>query len=287
MKNYHEPVLTREVVELLHVVRGKRYIDATAGGGGHSNAILAAGGKVLAVDRDSDAVQELTRRFNGSNSIAIVHGNFRDLEKIAKEFEFTSPEGILFDLGVSSHQLDTLERGFSYRERSAPLDMRMSQNDNLTAATILNEGTEKELYEIFVRFGEEELAGPISRAIVGSRAVNPFSTVGQVIDGIESVVKDASRRQKVVARIFQAIRIAVNSEIEALDEGLVAAKRILTTGGRFAVISFHSLEDRRVKRFFAGQEWKVVTKKPVIPSYEEQIQNPRSKSAKLRVAIKL
>ncbi len=263
---YHTPIMVKEVIEGLQVAPGKRFIDATYGGGGHASEIVRRGGEVLGIDVDPDT---------GSHAI---HGNFRNIEKIAKENGFDNVDGILFDLGVSSHQLDTAQRGFSYRFPDAPLDLRLNQNEGETAAELLARVSENQLYEILATFGEEEHSRAISSLIVRTRRVNPIKTTGDLLKLID---------KKSASQVFQALRIAVNDELHALKEGLQGAKEVLAPGGRLAVISFHSLEDRIVKIFLKTDAWKLITKKPIIPGREETKANKRSRSAKLRIAEKL
>lgn len=269
MNVFHTPVLLKEVIEALKIEKGKKYIDATFGGGGHFAEIVRRGGIVLGIDQDRDAVR-------GS----VVWGNFRNIEKIAKENGFESVNGILFDLGVSSHQLDTPGRGFSYRFTNAPLDLRLDQTKGVTAAQLVNQASTEELYEIFARFSEEELARPIARAIGSARTVKPIETTGDL-------VRVVGRRPAVLSRIFQALRIAVNDELGALRSGLVGAKELLEPNGRLVVLTFHSLEDRIVKQFMRQVGWNVVTKKPIVADLAERARNPRARSAKLRIAQKL
>lgn len=287
MNNFHVPVLTREVIDGLQVVPEMLYIDATAGGGGHSTELLKRGARVLALDRDEDAIGQLRERFKDEDKITILCGNFRNLDAIAKIAGFSSVEGVLFDLGVSSYQLDTPKRGFSYRFLDSPLDMRMSQDEVESAESIINERNSEELYEIFSRYGEEELAYAISHAIIRARPLKRISTVGDVVSIVESMVENKKNRGSVLRRVFQALRIAVNDEICALEEGLTAAEILLKPGGRLAVISFHSLEDRKVKLFMTRANWRMIAKKPMTPSDEERTKNSRSQSAKLRIAVKV
>lgn len=273
MSQYHTPIMVQEVTDGLQAAPGKRFIDATIGGGGHTKEIVKRGGIVLGIDTDKDAVEE-----NKGMEWKVVQGNFRNIEKIAKENGFEAVDGILFDLGVSSHQLDTAKRGFSYRFEEAPLDLRLNQNEGITAAEYLQEVTEQELYEILATFGEEEHSRAIATAIVRARRVNPIKTTGDLLHIVG---------KKAASQIFQALRIAVNDELNALKEGLTGAKELVKPGGRLVVISFHSLEDRIVKLYFKTDAWKLITKKPVIASEEEIKSNKRSRSAKLRIAEKL
>ena len=279
MSNYHTPVLLQEAIIGLQVTAGKRFIDATLGGGGHTKKMLELGAEVLAIDEDRDAIEENVK-LNGPHC-RIVQGNFRDIETIADNNNFLNVDGILFDLGVSSHQLDTTRRGFSYRFDEAPLDMRFGDRDKRRACDIVNKNSEEELFDIFSRFGEEEKALDIARLIISSRKKHEITTVGELKDCLST--KDVD----IVARIFQALRIAVNSELESLQSGLTGAMKLTKVGGRIAVISFHSLEDRIVKRFFLNNNLKVIDKKPIIPSSKEWTENSRCRSAKLRIAQKL
>ncbi len=260
----HIPVLLREAVDGLQVTPGKRFIDATYGGGGHAREIERLGGQVLGIDTDPDA--------------GAILGNFRNIEKIAIEYGFGEVDGILFDLGVSSHQLDTAERGFSYRFGDAPLDSRLNQSEGITAAEYLKTVSENELYETLATFGEEEHSRAIAVAIIRARHLSPVATTG---DLLKIVGKNAA------SRVFQALRIAINDELHALKDGLQGAKALLKPGGRLVVISFHSLEDRIVKLFLQSDAWKVITKKPITPSEEEIRENIRSRSAKMRIAERI
>lgn len=262
----HIPVLLNEAVDGLAVKPGDTYIDATFGAGGHTAEIEKRGGKVLAIDVDPA-------------TLAPVKGNFQDIAKIAKENGFESVSGILFDLGVSSMQLDTPERGFSYRYRG-PLDLRFDQTKGQSAADIINTYSEGELYEIFSRLGEENNARAVARAIVRARAIEKITTT-------ERLVKVIGGSQPVLSRIFQALRIAVNNELGALRGGLSGAGKLLVNGGRLVVISFHSLEDRIVKQYMRSGGWNVLTKKPITANVDEVQANPRARSAKLRIAQRL
>ena len=283
MNLFHTPVMPREAIEALQVEKGKKYIDATVGGGGHAVEIEKRGGILLGIDADQDAVEFARKNLKSQ----VVLGNFRDIESIAKENGFEKVSGILFDLGVSSHELDTPERGFSYRFTNAPLDLRFDQTKGETAAQLVNRAREDELYEILARFGEEQLARPIARAIFRARAVKDIGKVRDLVAVVRSVIDHPKGVTATLSRVFQALRIAVNEELVALKEGLVGAKNVLEGGGRLVVISFHSLEDRAVKQFFRQGDWKIVTKKPLKPGRAEVVHNPRARSAKLRIAEKL
>lgn len=280
MSRYHIPVMVHEVLERLNIKPGKRYIDATIGGGGHGVEIVRRGGLLLGIDQDTEAIEETRRIFKEERDWEIVQGNFRDIGKLAREHGFETVDGVLFDLGVSSHQLDSASRGFSYRFGDAPLDLRLDQKKGKTAKDIIASASERELYEIFAKYGEEERAGAIAHAIVLARRVKPIATTGQ----LAAIV---SENQSTLSKVFQALRIAVNDELGALREGLSGAETLLSRGGRLAVISFHSLEDRIVKEFFKRAIWQMITKRPQRASSHEVEENIRSRSAKLRVAEKL
>lgn len=275
-RSYHEPVLLTQVLEAIQIQPGKQYIDGTVGGGGHAAEIVKRGGILLGIDTDGEAIEFAKEKLG--TGVRLVQGNFRNIERIAKENGFDQVHGILLDLGVSSYQLDTPGRGFSYRFSDAPLDLRLDQTKGETALELIHRLSEKELYEIFARFGEEERAGTIARLIVGARGM--IKTTG---DLAKIVGKDSGT----LSRVFQALRIAVNDELKALEEGIAGAKRSLVPGGRLAIISFHSLEDRIVKREMGKAGWQLVNKKPIVPTWEEIARNKRSRSAKLRVAEKL
>ena len=282
-----------EVTEGLGVTPGKRYIDATVGGGGHGWEIVKRGGKLLGIDVDPEAIKYAIENAKcqmpnakWGEDVKIIQGNFRDIERIAKENGFGQVDGVLFDLGVSSHHLDTMERGFSWRFDGAPLDLRMNQTEGKTAANLINTASEEELYEIFAKFGEEELAGPIAHAVVGARRVKPIETTGALAAIIETVVPTGLRKHS-LSRVFQAIRIVVNDELVALREGLAGAVNVLAPGGRLAVISFHSLEDRIVKGFLKQSNMNIITKSPIRPARKEIESNRRARSAKLRIATNL
>ena len=293
MSTFHTPVMLSEVTEGLGVTPGKRYIDATVGGGGDGWEIVKRGGKLLGIDVDPEAIKYAIENAKcqmpnakWGEDVKIIQGNFRDIERIAKENGFGQVDGVLFDLGVSSHHLDTMERGFSWRFDGAPLDLRMNQTEGKTAANLINTASEEELYEIFAKFGEEELAGPIAHAVVGARRVKPIETTGALAAIIETVVPTGLRKHS-LSRVFQAIRIVVNDELVALREGLAGAVNVLAPGGRLAVISFHSLEDRIVKGFLKQSNMNIITKSPIRPARKEIESNRRARSAKLRIATNL
>lgn len=301
----HKPVLLKEAIEFLNIKKGGKYIDATVGGGGHSLEIIKKGGIVLGIDCDPWALKA-AREFLSSacpalkqsnlalgfkNLWRLAQGNFRELKKIALKNSFYPVEGIIFDLGVSSYQLGVVERGFSFRQEG-PLDMRMDPQLTVTAADLINTLSENEITKIFEKFGEEKHARRIARAICRAREVKPIGTTQELVEIIIGSLPRGERRKKHPARrCFQALRIVVNNELENLKEALPQALGILKKEGRMAVISFHSLEDRIVKRFFKEEEEKgnlrILTKKPVRPTEKEKELNPRSRSAKLRVAEKI
>lgn len=290
MSDTHVPVLQEEAIVALAIVPGKKYIDATVGAGGHSLAIVKKGGVLLGIDQDTEALRIATHRLEQeqlkSKNWTFTKGNFRNIETLAQVQGFSSVSGILFDLGVSSMQLDTPERGFSYRFTDAPLDLRMDTSTGDTAAQLVNRVTAEELYDIFSTYGEEQLARKLADAVYRARSVKRITTVGDIVEVVTSVVPGESMRYGVLSRIFQGLRIAVNDELSSLKQGLEGAKRLLEPGGILAVISFHSLEDRIVKQFMRQDGWQLVTKHPIRPGEEEQEVNRRSRSAKLRVAIK-
>jgi 16S rRNA (cytosine1402-N4)-methyltransferase len=295
---YHEPVLVKEVVGLVDPGRGGLYLDGTLGGGGHSEAILAASplARVIGVDRDPAAIEEAGRRLVGYGDRFEARGG--DYADVVEEME-TALAGALLDLGISSHQIDAEGRGFSFRPGS-PLDMRMSGRGGVTAAEVLNTYPEAELVRVLREYGEEKRAWPVVRRIAARRRETPFEASEDLVAVLEEVYRHRLTAQD-KARVFQALRIEVNRELESLDRALPALRDRLEEGGVLAVISYHSLEDRRVKNAF--REWsrtcvcppelpvcrcrgealgETLTRKPVRPSAEEVEANPRSRSARLR-----
>jgi 16S rRNA (cytosine1402-N4)-methyltransferase len=301
---YHRPVLEREVVELLAIGPGSLVVDGTCGGGGHTEALLRAGADVIALDQDPDAVKRVSEQLaRFGRRVAVVEANFRHANKVLDEFGIHTIGGALLDLGVSSWQLQDGKRGFSF-VRNGPLDMRMNPGNPLTAATIVNEYSAEQLTQLFRELGEEPAARRIASLIVKMRKITPFRETLPLARAIEKVVGRHGRRHP-ATQVFQALRMEVNDELSALEEGLRVLTARLESGAHIAVIAFHSLEDRIVKNFFRdrSREWldrpewpeprrnpdydfKVITSKPVEPSEEEQRANPRSRSAKLRVAEK-
>jgi 16S rRNA (cytosine1402-N4)-methyltransferase len=287
---FHIPVLLLEAIKGLNVQSHHKYIDATIGGGGHTLEILKNGGQVLGIDCDPEAILAAEARIK--KGAILKQGNFAHLTKIAQEANFGKVSGILFDLGVSTFQLKTERRGFSFNS-DAVLDMRMDPSLEVTAADLVNGLTEKELYELFKKYSEEFHSRAIARALVCARSLRPIKTGNDLAKIICQVRGKRGRfdRTHPATRIFQALRIAVNDELNNLRLALPQALTLLEKEGRLVVISFHSLEDRIVKNTFKEEERKgtliVLTKKPVRPSEEEIRINPRARSAKMRVAQKL
>jgi len=292
MNSFHTPVLLKEIIDNLRVEKGKKYIDATIGGGGHALEIVRRGGVVLGIDCDQEAIDYIKLKVKLKKDLILVKGNFRDIDKIAHSKGFEKAAGIIFDLGVSSHQLEVPERGFSF-QKEGPLDMRMDKDLTVAARDLIQVLTKGELYELFSKLGEESNAWRISELIVSARKVKPIETtrdLALVVEkalGIKKGAKSDFARASVNKKIFQALRIAVNDEIDALKEALPKAVTLLEKQARLLVISFHSLEDRIVKRSFIAFSQKglgeIITKKPITPSLEEINRNVRGRSAKLRV----
>ncbi len=302
----HTPVLYEEVLAALQPRPRGRYIDATVGLAGHARGILersSPDGRLLGLDADPDAIAAAQHRLvDFGERCLLVVANFAEMDGVAVEHGFTGVDGVLFDLGVSSMQLDRAERGFSF-QAEGPLDMRMDPAGPETAADLVNELSADELADIFYHYGEERRSRPLARAIVAARAQMPILTTGQLAAIVRRVVPRGAGRINPATRTFQALRIAVNRELEGLERTLPQALDLLQAGGRLAVISFHSLEDRIVKTFMAQEargcicppglpacvcghqpRLRLVTRKPIVPGPEEMRANPRSRSAKLRVA---
>lgn len=302
----HKPVLLDEVIEYLNPKPGENFIDCTIGEAGHALAIferIKPTGKLLGIDTDSEAI----KRIKTQDRLILIHGNFKDLKKIVEEEVFQPISGILFDIGLSSWQIEKSGRGFSFK-KDEPLKMTFN-NQNLTAEEIINKWPEEALREVFTKYGEEKYSRRIAKQIIEERKGRDIKTTFQLKKTIERAIPfsgarpaywSASQRgergkrgriDRVLARIFQALRIVVNDELENLKQGVEQALEILKPRGRLVVISFHSLEDRIVKNFFKekGKDelLKILTKKPVTASQEELKSNPRSRSAKLRAAEKL
>lgn len=305
IKLEHEPVLKREVLRFLRVKRDGLFIDATVGAGGHSIAICKEGAKVLGIDWDKDML-EVARRNVKRPDVSLVHANFTKITEVAREHGFLPADGVLFDLGISSLQLQK-SRGFSFQE-DAPLDMRMNPAlQAVTARDLINLLREDQLYELFSQTSPKNFARRVARSIVSARRQRKIERTSELADLVNQVATGALvRRKKIPARqryaqalrarhpattIFLALRMAVNSELENLQQALPGAVEVLGKGGRLVTISFHSGEDRIVKNFLKREEQegklRVLTKKPVTPTQEEVKFNPRSRSAKLRAAEKL
>ncbi|MEY2439459.1 MAG: rRNA (cytosine1402-N4)-methyltransferase [Verrucomicrobiota bacterium] len=301
---YHRPVLAQETVELLAPRPGALVVDATCGGGGHTEAILKAGADVLALDQDPEAIEHTREQLAHVGArVTLRHANFREADKVLDDLGIARIGGALLDLGVSSRQLENAERGFSIM-RNGPLDMRMNPFASKTAADIVNHYSEEELTQLFRDLGEEPAARRIASLIVKARKEAPFRETLSLARAIEKVVGRHGRLHP-ATRAFQALRMEVNDELGALEQGLHTLAARLEPGARIAVISFHSLEDRIVKNFFRdhSREWldrpewpearrnpeydlNLITSKPIEPGEEEQRTNPRARSAKLRVAEK-
>lgn len=299
MSEYHIPVLLHPSIDGLAIKPDGIYVDATFGGGGHAKEIAARlddKGHLFVFDQDEDAIANLW----GDDRVTLIISNFRYLHHWMKYYGVDGKvDGMLADLGVSSHQFDDPERGFSYRFDEA-LDMRMNRQQNLTAADVLNQYEADQLQEMFSRYGEVTNAKTLAQQIVFARKVTPINTTGQLVSVAERVVK--GQKMRYLSQLFQALRIEINDEMNALKDLLTGTEKVLKPGGRMSVISYHSLEDRLVKRYFKsgnfeGEDekdffgtrtvrWKVITKNPVEPDDQEQQKNPRSRSAKLRVAEK-
>ena len=307
----HKSVLLEECMEALAIRPSGIYVDGTAGGAGHSSEIasrLAEDGRLIALDQDETAVAVASERLSRFGSRArVVRSNFCELDAVCKALEIERIDGLLLDLGVSSYQLDTAERGFSY-QADAPLDMRMDIRNPLTARTVVNEYSEDRIRKILFEYGEERFSSRIAANIIRERERAPIETTGELVEIIKRSIPSAARDggHHPAKRSFQALRIEVNAELDVIAPAIRSAVRLLNPGGRIAIITFHSLEDRIVKQTFASlaegctcpknfpvcvcgkrPEVKVVSRKPILPSKEELEENPRSRSAKLRVAEKL
>ena len=296
---YHNPVLLEESVDALDIMPGGVYVDATFGGGGHSREILSrmdSTARLYSFDQDADAERNIV----DDDRFTFVRSNFRYLENWMRYYGIEHIDGILADLGVSSHHFDDETRGFSFRF-DAPIDMRMNKRAGKTAADILNDYTEEQLADIFYIYGELKTSRRIAAAIAKARAAKPIKTTTDLLTIVDPLMPK-ERQKKDLAKVFQALRIEVNREMEALKEMLTAAVRLLRPGGRLSVITYHSLEDRMVKNvmktgnvegkvekdFFgrSSATMRPLQGKPITPSAEEQTDNPRSRSAKLRVGVK-
>lgn len=308
MQFTHKPVLLNETIDSLNIKADGIYIDGTMGGGGHSEEILKklTTGKLLSIDRDPDAIKAASERLSKYSGSIIAQGNFSEMQELALANGIEKVDGVLLDIGVSSHQLDTPERGFSYHH-DAPLDMRMSQSGT-SAKDLVNTLSQKELANIIFRYGEDKNANRIAAGIVRAREESEIETTSQLAEIIKESVPAKVRREKghPARQTFQALRIAVNGELDRLSEGLEAAFEMLNPNGRLAVITFHSLEDRIVKRQM--NKWcegctcpkdfpvcvcgntpkgKLIYKKGLAPSEDELEENPRARSSRLRVIEKI
>ncbi len=296
--NYHDPVLKAESIDALGIRIGGIYVDATFGGGGHSRTILEqlkGTGKLFGIDQDIDA----KRNILDAENFTFIESNFRFMDKFLRLHRIDGVDGILADLGVSSHQLDEAERGFSFRFE-ADLDMRMNQNAELSAKTIINEYKEDALVKMFSEYGEIRNSKTLAHTLITERRLRKISTIQELVQIIDPIVR--GKRNRYLAQVFQAIRIEANDEMGALKDFLKASLKVLKPGGKLVFISYHSLEDRLVKNFlksgnFEGKQikdfygnierpFKVITKKAIEPSKEEIERNPRARSAKMRVAEK-
>lgn len=306
----HKSVLLDECIENLNINPSGIYIDGTAGGGGHSYEIAKrlSDGKLIAIDQDSDAINAAKKRLECfGDKVVFVKNNFCNLASICESMNISSINGILLDLGVSSYQLDTAERGFSYNN-DAPLDMRMDAECEKSAYNVVNEYSEEELKRIIYEYGEERFAPKIASGIVEARKTGPIKTTYELVEIIKRAMPAAAKEggHHPAKRTFQAIRIEVNKELDVITPAIESAAKLMAPGGRMAIITFHSLEDRTVKQAYAklasgctcppnfpicvcGKKptIKIISKKPILPSERELEENPRSRSAKLRVAEKI
>ena len=308
MEFKHTSVMLKEVVDALEVQPHGIYLDCTLGGGGHSFKIgenLDADGTLIGIDRDEDAITAAREKLSSLNcKVQIIHGNFSELDKILDDLQIEKIDGAVFDLGVSSHQIDTAERGFSYMN-DAPLDMRMDRTKNFTAFDVINNYSEESLVKIFSEYGEERFSKRIAKNIVGARKNSAIATTGELVKIIEKAVPKISDGGHPAKRVFQAVRIEVNHELEILSGAINSAVKRLKIGGRIAVITFHSLEDRIVKQTFktlaqdcicpknfpvctCGHKAEIkIQGKAETATADELNKNSRAKSAKLRTAVKI
>ena len=303
----HKSVLLYETVGSLNIKPGGIYVDGTLGGGGHAYEVCKrlGGGRLIGIDQDADAIRAAGERLAPfKDKVTIVRSNYQNIENVLKELNIEKVDGIYLDLGVSSYQLDTADRGFTYNEDDAPLDMRMDQRQKMTARDIVNDYSEMDLYRVIRDYGEDKFAKNIAKHIVAARGTNPIETTGQLTEIIRASIpmKYQKKSGHPAKRTFQAIRIELNRELDVLKNSLDDMIEILNPGGRLCIITFHSLEDRIVKSAFKKNENPctcppdfpvcvcgkvskgcVVTRKPILPSEEELEYNSRSKSAKLRI----
>ena len=310
MEFKHVSVLLNECIDNLNIKENGIYVDGTLGGGGHSLEILkklSKDGLLIGIDQDEDALKAAKNRLQNFDNVKYVHSNFYNVESVLNNLEIEKIDGILMDLGVSSYQLDTCERGFSYMQDAA-LDMRMNRENPISAYNVVNEYEEEELFRIIKDYGEEKFAKRIARFIVENREKKPIETTLELVEIIKAAIPAKARREgpPPAKRTFQAIRIEVNSELSILNKTIEDAVNKLNKGGRVAIITFHSLEDRIVKIKFkelatsctcpkefpicvcgGKAKVKIISRKAIEPSKEEVLENPRSRSAKLRVIEKL
>ncbi|MBT4937450.1 16S rRNA (cytosine(1402)-N(4))-methyltransferase RsmH [Candidatus Peregrinibacteria bacterium] len=305
----HTPVLLNEVIEALSLKKGSVVIDGTLGLGGHSEKILEyiiPNGLLIGIDQDTRNIKEAKKKLKAyEKNTKIVHDNFRNIEEVLKKLKVKKVDGILLDLGLSSVHVDKADRGFSFQS-DGPLDMRMNSEQEITAATIVNSYTEKDLADVIYEYGEERMSRRIARSIVEKRKIQKFQTTRELAIVIESVIKQKHTSKHPALLTFQALRIAVNDELNALESVLEQSMGLLSLGGRLAVISYHSLEDRMVKHFFRKQarqcicpkesplctchhspQLNIITKRPIRPTDKEISENPRARSGKMRVAERM
>lgn len=288
MGQYHEPVMLHEVLVGLGVIPGKKYIDATVGDGGHSEAILKDGGIVLGLDQDPAAIARAQERLEeqiGGGRMTLVQANFDKIAAVARQHGFNQVQGVLFDLGISSYHLDESSRGFTF-QKDEPLDMRLDPSLGVTAADLVNGLNKNELYELFTNLAQVERAGALADTLVSTRRNEPIKTTGDLVRVIERVLSRRGRLHP-ATKVFMSLRIAVNDELGAFRRALPQAAQLLSEGGRLAVISFHEGEDRIAKRFIKeSKDLHLATKRPMMPTTNEVLVNPRSRSARLRLAVK-
>lgn len=281
----HISVLAEEVLQLLNPSKGELFIDATLGLGGHAQKLMEKGATIIGIDQDPNALEEAHSRLG--DDVTYVRGNFGDISYLMRELEVEKVDGILMDIGVSSYQIDTPERGFSFQE-DGPLDMRMNPEAPDTAATIVNRWREDQLADIFYKYGEERFGRKIANYICEYREKKPFRKTKELAEIVTRAYPPHKRFQHPhpATRVFQALRIAVNDELAVLEDGIAGSLKLLAPGGRLGIISFHSLEDRIVKHAFReaalSDEFSLITRKPIMATEEEIAENPRSRSAKLR-----
>lgn len=290
MNDYHNPALLKEVIKFLNVEKDSWYVDATLGGGGHTEEILKCGGKVLGIDVDEDSIEFVKahlKKYVSEKRLFLCNRNFLDIEEVVKKFCPKDPLGILFDLGVSTHQLKTEERGFSFNSES-DLDMRMGKNLAVKAKDLINGLSKRELEFIFLKYGEESYAKKIAQTIVSKRKVSEIKTGKELAEIVEGVKGKENFGEHAATKVFQALRIVINEELDNFEKALPRAFRVLAPKGRILVISFHSLEDRIAKDFGKRTHGlRILTKVPITASSTELSQNRQVRSAKMRVFEKV